>query len=101
MLVGGVGPSQIEKAKTSAFFSAVHFLVVSCDDATQTTRLKGRDLHGLTRPPTPESISNALNQARWITQEASSRSNATVLDTTNLTRDQTILKADRWILERL
>jgi hypothetical protein len=46
VLVAGVGPSQIEKAKTSSFFSAVHFLVISCDQATQTARLKGRDHYG-------------------------------------------------------
>ena len=101
VLVGGASLSQIEKAKTSAFFSSVHFLVVSRDQASQTARLKGRCLYGTTGPPTPESISNALNQARFIAEEASSRSNATVLDTTNLSRDETISTVDNWILERL
>jgi len=94
-------PSQIENAKTSAYFSAVHFLVLSCDPITQTERLKGRSLMGAMKSPTPESINNALHQARWITEGAGSRQNATVLDTTNLTRDQTISTADRWILERI
>ena len=101
VLVGGVTPSQIEKARTAAYFSAVHFLVISCNPTTQTERLKGRYLHGVMKPPTPESISSALNQARFITEEAHSRPNATVLYTTNLTRDQTISKVDRWILDRL
>jgi len=101
ILVGGMHPSQIENAKTSAYFSAVHFLVISCDPATQTERLKGRSLQGGMKTPTPESISNALNQNRWITEGAGSRPNATVLDTTHLTRDQTTSIADRWILERI
>ena len=101
VLVGGMHPSQIENAKTSAYFSAVHFLVISCDPGTQTARLNGRHLHGAARPPTPESLGNALNQSRWITEAADSRPNVTVLDTTNLTRDQTVSTADRWILERL
>ena len=101
VLVGWVNPSQIEKAATSAYFSAVHFLVLSCDPSTQTERLEGRSLPGVVAPPTPESISMALHGTRFITEEAHSRPNATVLDNTNLTRDQTVPTVDRWIMERL
>ena len=101
VLVGRVHPTLIEKAATSAYFSAVHYLVLSCDPSTQTERLKGRSLLGSIETPTSESISRAHRGARIIQEEAQSRPNVTVLDTTNLTRDETTSIADRWILERL
>ncbi len=97
VLVGGMHPSQIENAKTSAYFSAVHFLVIACDPTTQTARLKGRSAG----PPTEESINNAIKESRWINEGAGERPNATILDTTDWTREQTISTANRWILERL
>ena len=97
VLVGGMHPSQVENAKTSAFFSAVHFLVIACDATAQTARLKGRSA----TQPAEESIDNAVKQSRWIVEGAGQRPNATVLDTTGWTREQAVSYADRWILERL
>jgi len=100
VLVGWVPPSLIEKTASSKYFSVVHFLVLTCDPEIQTERLKARYRFGDSEPP-PESITNALNGTNHIVEEANSRPNATVLDTTNLTQYETTSMVDRWILERL
>jgi hypothetical protein len=56
---------------------------------------------GLTSPPTPEQIEGDIKGTLSVTEEARSRPNATVLDNTSLTQDQTATAVDRWILERL
>ncbi len=101
VLCGWVNPSQIEQASCAAFFSAIHFLVLSCDATTQTERLKDRYPRERLSPPTQENIKMALLATRLITKEAQSRSNAKVLDTTHLTRNQVVSEADRWVLEHL
>lgn len=101
VVVGRVHPTQIEKAFTSKFFSAVHYIVLTCEPATQTERLNGRAVPGLLNLPTPEQIEGHHKGTVAITEEARSRPNATVLDNTLMTQDQTAAAVDRWILERL
>ena len=101
VVVGRVHPTQIEKAKTSDFFSGVHYMVLTCSPSTQTERLTGRVVPGLMSSPTPEQIEGHQKGTLAITEEARSRPNATVLDNTHLTEDQTATAVDRWILERL
>ena len=101
VLCGWVNPSQIEQSRSSIYFSAIHYLVVACDAATQATRLNGRYPRERQSPPTPQDVDKCVSATRYISEEASSRSNATVLDTTHQTRDQTISAAESWILDRL
>ena len=101
VLCGWVNPSQVEQAPCAAYFSAVHYLVISCDATTQAARLKGRHPRGRPSPPTPQDIDMCVKATRIITKEARSLSRGTVLETTHLTRNQVVSAADRWILERL
>lgn len=101
VVVGRVTPAQIEKAKTLSFFSAVHYMILTCDPSTQAARLKGRSVPGLLKPPTPEEIEGHARAAQSIVEEARQRPNATILDNTGLTQSHTAAVVDRWILERL
>lgn len=101
VVVGRVTPAQIEKAKTLSYFSAVHYMVLTCDPPTQTARLNGRSVPGLLTTPTPDQIEGNIRATQSILVEARQRPNATVLDSTDLTQHQTAAVVDRWILERL
>jgi broad-specificity NMP kinase len=101
VLCGWVSPSQIEKCPTSAFFPTIYTLVLACDEATQTARLEGRYPKRRKSPVTAEYIEESIRGTRLLKEEMESRPNATVLDTTGYSRDQTVSAAERWILERL
>ncbi len=101
VVVGRVLPSQIEKAKTSEFFSAVHYMILTCDPATQSKRLNERAVPGLLNVPAAEQIKGHVNGSLSMTDEARDRANATVMDNTQMIQDETASAVDRWILERL
>ena len=100
-VVGRVTPAQIEKAKTLSFFSSVHYMVLTCDPSAQAARLKGRAVPGLLSAPTPDQMEGHIRAAQSIVEEGRQRPNATVLDNTDQTPQQTAAIVDRWILERL
>lgn len=101
VLSGWVNPSQIETLPRTKFFSAVHSLVLTCDEATQTNRLKARFLKNPPALPAQQKIEAALRGTRYLQEEAKTNPNVTVLDTTHQTLDQTALATEYWILERL
>jgi broad-specificity NMP kinase len=101
VLSGWVNPSQIETLPRAKFFSAVHFLVLTCDQATQTERLKARYLKNPPALPAQQKIETALRGTRHLQEEAETRPNVTELDTTHMTLDQTALATERWIMECL
>lgn len=101
VLCGWVSPSQIEESPHADWFSAIHYLVISCDATTQEARLKDRHHKNRLSSPTRDKIDMCVRATRIISEEALSINNGTVLDTTHLTQEQAISTAERWILARL
>jgi len=101
VLTGWVNPSQIENTPRSKFFSTVHSLVLTCDEATQTARLQQRFQEHPPNRPAQQKIETALRGTRHLKEEAEKRPNVTELDTTHMTPDQTASATKQWILERL
>lgn len=83
------------------YFSAAHYLVLTCQEDVQSERLKSCYPQTHPKPPSEETIAQALNGNRYITQEAEGFETATVLDTTYLTVVQTLDHAESWITDRL
>ena len=101
VLEGWVNPSLIMNSHRIRFFSAVHILLLTCDAAAQTDRLEARNTRSRENGQPESEIGMALTAAQVMRKEAEDFDNVTVLDTTNLTLEQTVDAAERWVRERL
>ena len=93
--------SHCETSPDIGYFSAVHYLVLAPNAEVQEKRLRGRSPRLREEPDSEEFIAMSLAATEILVSEAESLSNATVLDTSTLTVDQTVNEVHRWILERL
>ena len=93
--------SHCEASLDIGYFSAVHYLVLSPSAEVQEKRLRGRSPRLREKRDSEEFIAMSLAPTGILVSEAESLSNATVLDTSTLTVDQTVNEIHRWILERL
>ncbi len=99
-LFGTAVPSQFESYPERRYFTAIHYLALICDDAVLADRLQGRPAwRGSGRPGRIEQMV-AFN--RWIREHgAQTEPPMSLLDTTDLTVDESIEHTASWIEARL
>jgi len=93
----GVGePTQFEQCTERRYFSELHYLALICDDQTHAARLKNRPMwNGASRD---EFIKEQVSFNRWLVDNArTTEPPMTLLDTSELTLDETQDKVARWI----
>jgi adenylate kinase family enzyme len=93
----GVGvPAQFEQCTERRYFSELHYLALICDAQTLVSRLRGR-------PPSrassdDECIKEQVVFNRWLLNNAQkTEPRMTLLDTSELTVDETVEKVERWV----
>jgi len=93
----GVGePAQFEQCIERRYFSELHYLALICDDQIHASRLQHRPtLHGSFKD---DFIKEQINFNRWLLDNARiTEPPMTLLDTSELTVDETMEKVERWI----
>jgi adenylate kinase family enzyme len=89
----GVGlPNQFEQCIERRYFSELHYLALICDDQILPSRLTWRG------SPTDEFIKEQVAFNRWLINNAqNTEPTMTLLDTSELTVDETVQRVERWI----
>ena len=93
----GIGePSQFEQCIERRYFSELHYLALICDDQIHASRLQHRPLwQGSFKD---EFIKGQVTFNRWLQDNARiTEPPMTLLDTSELTVDETVEKVARWI----
>ena len=93
----GVGePTQFEQCIERRYFSELHYLALICDDQILASRLGNRPrLRGSSKN---EYINEQVAFNRWLLNNAqSTKPPMTLLDTSEITVDETVEKVARWI----
>ncbi len=95
-LFGWSDPSNHENASQRKHFSAIHYLVLTCDPVVLERRLRERpEWRGSSKP---EFIKMALDaNQRFIDTAAKTPLSYTLLDTTNKTREECVTELMNWI----
>ena len=101
VLFGWVNPRECEASEHIGYFSSVHYLALVSDKRTQEARIRGRYPTSREEPPTDEFIAMALQATQILKNEAGKRSGVTVLDTTGMSVDDTLVETASWISARL
>jgi len=93
----GVGvPTQFEQCIERRYFSELHYLALICDDQILASRL--RNLPTLRGSLKDEYIKEQVVFNRWLLNNAqNTEPPMTLLDTSEITVDETVEKVERWI----
>ena len=97
----GVGePTQFEECVERRYFSKLHYLALTCDDQSLTSRL--RRLPPWRGPLREELINDQIRFNHWLVDNAqNTEPPMSLLDTSEITLDEIVEKVERWILARL
>jgi hypothetical protein len=89
----GVGePTQFEQCIERRYFSELHYLALICDDQILASRVTWR------RPLRAEYIKEQVVFNRWLQDNAQrTEPPMTLLDTSEITIDETVDKVERWV----
>jgi len=93
----GVGePAQFEQCIERRYFSELHYLALICDDQIHASRLQNRPMwRGSSRD---QFIQEQVEFNRWLLDNAKfTEPPMTLLDTSELTVDETVEKVGQWI----
>ena len=101
VLFGWVNPKQCEASEDIRYFSSVHYLALVSDKRTQEARIRGRYPKSRDEPPTEEFIGMALQATQILKDGAGKGTGVTVLDTTGMSVDDTLVETASWISARL
>jgi len=100
VLFGSATPDQFAVCPERRYFTNLHYLAFVCNDATLTARLQARP--AWRGSGTPERVAQMVQFNRWLTRHAAETTPAmTLLDTSDLTLDESVERTARWIGERL
>ncbi len=95
-LIGSSTPGQFEKCAESRYFSKICYLALVCDEAELVKRLKARP--SWRNSGSEEVLKNMINFNRWLIENAAkTRPAMSLLDTSNLTVDDTVAASKAWI----
>lgn len=96
VLIGSATPGQFEKCAESRYFSNIYYLALVCNEAELVKRLKARP--SWRNSGTEETLRNMVNFNQWLIENATkTRPTMSVLDTSNLTVDETVSETKLWI----
>lgn len=95
MLCGSCVPEQFEQCVERRYFSDIHYLALVCEDEVLASRLRHRPAwRGSSED---EYIQSHLDYNRWLKVNApTTEPPITLLDTTNITLDETVEAILRW-----
>lgn len=100
VLFGSATPGQFESCPESIFFSSIKYLAFVTAEEALVDRLKQRPLWR--QSGTPETIERMVNFNRWFqTNAATSEPPMQLLDTTDLSFDESVERTRQWILANL
>jgi broad-specificity NMP kinase len=95
-LIGSSTPGQFEKCPESRYFSKICYLALVCEEAELVKRLKARP--SWRDSGSEEVLKNMINFNQWLIENAAkSRPTMSLLDTSNLTVDETVTATKSWI----
>lgn len=97
VLLCGVGePNQFEQCIERRYFSELHYLCLICDDQILASRLRNRPTWR--DSSNDEGIKEQVVFNRWLQNNApNTEPPMTLLDTSEITVDETVEKVERWI----
>jgi hypothetical protein len=92
----GLQPSQFEQCIERRYFSGLHYLALIFDDEIVASRLRNRPTgHG---PLKDEETNEQIAFNRWLINNArNTEPPMTLLDTSEITVDETVEKVERWV----
>ena len=93
----GVGePTEFEQCIERRYFSDLHYLALICNDHILASRLRKRPMWS--DPSNDERVKEQVVFNRWLTSNAgNTEPPMTLLDTSEITVDETAAKVERWI----
>jgi len=100
VLFGSSTPGQFEQCTESRYFTAIHYLAFVCAGDKLVERLKARP--GWRKSGSEETVKGMIDFNRWLTENAElTRPKMTLLDTSDLTLDESIESTRDWIKRHL
>jgi hypothetical protein len=96
VLCGAGVPDQFEECIERRYFSELHYLALICDGQTLESRLRSRPIWRGSH--TDECINEQIVFNRWLLENAQhTKPPMTLLDTSEVTVDQTVAEVERWL----
>jgi hypothetical protein len=100
VLFGTSTPGQFEKCPESRYFSSINYLAFVCSETKLVQRLQARP--GWRKSGSNDVLERMIGFNQWLIDNAAITSpNMTLLDTSELTLDQSIAATRTWITEHL
>jgi predicted kinase len=100
VLFGTATPGQFEQCTESRYFSGIYYLTFVCQKEELVRRLQNR--RSWRNSATIDVLERMVNFNQWLTENAAStRPPMTLLDTTDLTVEQSAYETEHWVRETL
>lgn len=100
VLVGTAEPDQFEGLSERRYFASIYYLALVCDDNLLVERLQQRP--AWRAAGSPEFIEKMVNFNRWLKENAgTTRPPISLLDTSNISIDESVSHTANWIRQHL